>query len=237
MRQFLFSKYTYESGIPPGLKNINSSRFCRVMKTVVILALIVAVCMCSGGDASGMVVEPGEGEEDKLSPSAGGETADTSDPGEKSGRDGENPLTKSSDRMLEEKVNEPLGNCYDGEFHEDFFRSVIGPEVYRTLCRECREEAVNEEVTRVPDVVDELEKDPVTIPDLSVNPESGSHNSGNNQNGVDGVQKQGKEKQKKKEKKLSGATAGLSKSGEVDSKAVQGGRQKKKRSILGCIPF
>jgi hypothetical protein len=44
------------------------------MKTVVILALIFAVCMCSGGDVSG-TVKPGEDEKDKPFPSAGSETA------------------------------------------------------------------------------------------------------------------------------------------------------------------
>jgi hypothetical protein len=42
----------YELGISPVLKNINSVRFCRIMKTVLILALIVTACICSGGDAS-----------------------------------------------------------------------------------------------------------------------------------------------------------------------------------------
>jgi hypothetical protein len=48
-----FPKYTYESGIPPVLKDINNFRFYRLMETMLILALIAAVCMCSGGDVSG----------------------------------------------------------------------------------------------------------------------------------------------------------------------------------------
>jgi hypothetical protein len=49
---------------PSVLKNINSVRFCRVMKTVLILALIVAVCTCSV-DASGKVKFGKEGEDSK----------------------------------------------------------------------------------------------------------------------------------------------------------------------------
>jgi hypothetical protein len=46
--KFLFPKHIYKLSISPVLKNINSVRFCRAMKTVLILALIVAVCMCPG---------------------------------------------------------------------------------------------------------------------------------------------------------------------------------------------
>jgi hypothetical protein len=58
------------------------------MTTVLILALIVAVCMCSG-NVSG-TVKPGGGEERKPSLSAGDETAGTSEPGKKSGEGGAN---------------------------------------------------------------------------------------------------------------------------------------------------
>jgi hypothetical protein len=51
----------YKSGIPPVFKNINSVMLYGTMKKVFILALIVAVCMCSV-DASGV-----ETEEDRLS--------------------------------------------------------------------------------------------------------------------------------------------------------------------------
>jgi hypothetical protein len=61
----------YESGIPPVFKNINSVILYRTMKTVFILALIVAVCMCSV-DVPG-TVEPGEDEQYKPSSSARGE--------------------------------------------------------------------------------------------------------------------------------------------------------------------
>jgi hypothetical protein len=61
--KFLFPKHIYKSSIPPVLKNINSVRFCRVMKTVLILALIIAVCMCSEINPS---KENPEGNEEKL---------------------------------------------------------------------------------------------------------------------------------------------------------------------------
>jgi hypothetical protein len=52
----------------------NSTRFYRVMKTVVILALIFAVCMCSGGDASGTVKPGGDGKYKPSSSAEGGKS-------------------------------------------------------------------------------------------------------------------------------------------------------------------
>jgi hypothetical protein len=76
-----FPKYMYESGIPPVFKNINSVRSRGTMRTVFILALIAAVCMCSENVSGTMKL--GGGEEDKPSPSAGGETGDSSESDEK----------------------------------------------------------------------------------------------------------------------------------------------------------
>jgi 2-hydroxy-3-keto-5-methylthiopentenyl-1-phosphate phosphatase len=209
------------------------------MKTVLVLALIVAVCMCSG-DVS-RVVRLGEGEDDeeiyrdfmkRWCGRDGGrhemkKIMKRAEQGEKSKIDVfnkrplDNRLTIGGRGFFKSSVCKLLKvrRSVSDPTLKKIVREIRLDPAFQPFLDRAREDPVQGKWVEgvfqfMIDVVNELEKDSMPVPDVSENPESSSRQSEDNQKGVvGGVQNKG-------------ATAERSKSREVDSKAAREDEQR-----------
>jgi hypothetical protein len=230
------------------------------MKTILILALIVMVCMCSGGDVFG-TVKPGKGEEDKPSSSVGDEKS-----GQDDGQIGCDVMEK---RIMEgakqqESALEEINEILRKEPLEEDDMARIKQLICSAL--DLEEDIIDDNKFR--SMLQKWMSDTSTLQSLlestarkgpSANPNSSSRQSGDNQTGADGVRDERKEKQEKNGESVaknpperpSGVATAFSRNGRISMQdenmhqenterdlevaAIQnGGKRRSNRRTLGC---